>query len=50
MAEPTTVDDYMATLPEEPRAALEQLRETIKPTELVKRIIELRLEETAADR
>jgi uncharacterized protein YdhG (YjbR/CyaY superfamily) len=30
MAEPTTVDDYMATLPDERRAALEELRQTIK--------------------
>lgn len=27
---PSTVDDYLAELPEAPRAALEQLRETIK--------------------
>ena len=27
---PSTVDEYLAELPEEPRAALEQLRETIK--------------------
>jgi uncharacterized protein YdhG (YjbR/CyaY superfamily) len=29
MAEPLTVDDYLATLPEDRRAAMEQLRETI---------------------
>jgi uncharacterized protein YdhG (YjbR/CyaY superfamily) len=30
MAAPTSVEDYLAALPEEPRAALEKLRETIK--------------------
>jgi uncharacterized protein YdhG (YjbR/CyaY superfamily) len=30
MAEPTSVDDYLAALPEEPRAALEKVRKTIK--------------------
>jgi uncharacterized protein YdhG (YjbR/CyaY superfamily) len=30
VAGPTTVDDYLAALPEEPRAALEELRKTIK--------------------
>lgn len=30
MAGPTSVDDYLAALPEEPRAALETLRKTIK--------------------
>src|SRR3989304_2625508 len=30
MAAPTTVEDYMAALPEESRAALERLREMIK--------------------
>jgi len=30
MAAPTSVDDYLAALPEEPRAALEKLRKTIK--------------------
>ena len=30
MAEPTTVDDYMAALPDGSRAALEKLRTTIK--------------------
>ena len=29
-AAPTSVDDYLAALPAEPRAALEQLRQTIK--------------------
>jgi uncharacterized protein YdhG (YjbR/CyaY superfamily) len=32
MAAPTTVDEYLAALPEEPRAALEELRATIKAT------------------
>jgi uncharacterized protein YdhG (YjbR/CyaY superfamily) len=30
MAAPTSVEDYLAALPEEPRAALEELRRTIK--------------------
>ena len=30
MAGPTSVDDYLAALPEEPRAALQKLRETIR--------------------
>ena len=30
MAAPTSVDDYLAALPEAPRAALERLRKTIK--------------------
>ena len=30
MAPPTTVDDYMAALPEERRAVLEELRQTIR--------------------
>jgi uncharacterized protein YdhG (YjbR/CyaY superfamily) len=30
MGAPTSVDDYLAALPEEPRAALEELRKTIK--------------------
>jgi uncharacterized protein YdhG (YjbR/CyaY superfamily) len=30
MAGPATVEDYLATLPEEPRAALEDLRKTIR--------------------
>jgi uncharacterized protein YdhG (YjbR/CyaY superfamily) len=30
MATPTSVDDYLAALPEAPRAALEELRKTIK--------------------
>jgi uncharacterized protein YdhG (YjbR/CyaY superfamily) len=30
MAAPTSVEDYMAALPEAPRAALEKLRKTIK--------------------
>ena len=30
MASPTSVDDYLAALPEESRVALEQLRKTIK--------------------
>jgi len=30
MAEPTSVEDYLAALPEGPRAALEKLRKTIK--------------------
>ena len=30
MAGPTSVDDYLAALPEEPRVALEKLRKTIK--------------------
>jgi uncharacterized protein YdhG (YjbR/CyaY superfamily) len=30
MASPTTVEDYLATLPEERRAVVNQLRETIK--------------------
>jgi uncharacterized protein YdhG (YjbR/CyaY superfamily) len=30
MAAPTSVDDYLAALPEAPRAALEKLREQIK--------------------
>jgi uncharacterized protein YdhG (YjbR/CyaY superfamily) len=30
MAAPTSVDDYLAALPEAPRAALEKLRKTIK--------------------
>lgn len=30
MAAPTSVDDYLATVPHERRAALEQLRQTIK--------------------
>jgi uncharacterized protein YdhG (YjbR/CyaY superfamily) len=30
MAGPTSVDDYLAALPEEQRAALEELRKTIK--------------------
>jgi uncharacterized protein YdhG (YjbR/CyaY superfamily) len=30
MAAPTNVDDYLAALPEAPRAALEKLRKTIK--------------------
>jgi uncharacterized protein YdhG (YjbR/CyaY superfamily) len=30
MATPTSVEDYLADLPEEPRAALEKLRKTIK--------------------
>ena len=30
MASPTSVDDYLASLPEERRAAVEQLRETIR--------------------
>src|SRR5215217_317693 len=30
MTEPTTVDEYMATFPEDRRAVLEQLRETIR--------------------
>jgi uncharacterized protein YdhG (YjbR/CyaY superfamily) len=30
MATPTSVEDYMAALPEGPRAALEELRKTIK--------------------
>jgi uncharacterized protein YdhG (YjbR/CyaY superfamily) len=30
MPGPTSVDDYLAALPEAPRAALEKLRETIK--------------------
>jgi uncharacterized protein YdhG (YjbR/CyaY superfamily) len=30
MASPTSVDEYLATLPEDRRAAVEQLRETIK--------------------
>jgi uncharacterized protein YdhG (YjbR/CyaY superfamily) len=29
MADPTTVDDYLATLPDERRAAMEELRRTI---------------------
>jgi uncharacterized protein YdhG (YjbR/CyaY superfamily) len=32
MAGPTSVDDYLAALPEEQRAALEKLRTTIKAT------------------
>ena len=30
MTSPTTVDEYLAALPDEPRAALEQLRATIR--------------------
>lgn len=30
MAGPTGVDDYMAALPDERRAAMEELRQTIK--------------------
>jgi uncharacterized protein YdhG (YjbR/CyaY superfamily) len=30
MATPTSVEDYLAALPEAPRAALEKLRKTIK--------------------
>jgi uncharacterized protein YdhG (YjbR/CyaY superfamily) len=30
MSEPTTVEDYLAALPEQPRAALKRIRETIK--------------------
>ena len=30
MATPTSIEDYLAALPEEQRAALEQLRETIR--------------------
>ena len=30
MATPTSVEDYLAALPEEPRTALEKLRKTIK--------------------
>jgi uncharacterized protein YdhG (YjbR/CyaY superfamily) len=30
MATPSSVEDYLASLPEEPRAALEKLRKTIK--------------------
>jgi uncharacterized protein YdhG (YjbR/CyaY superfamily) len=30
MAKPTTVDDYLADLPDDRRAAVEELRETIK--------------------
>lgn len=30
MATPTSVDDYLAALPEAPRAALEELRKTIR--------------------
>jgi uncharacterized protein YdhG (YjbR/CyaY superfamily) len=30
MAVPTSVEDYLAALPEEPRVALEELRKTIK--------------------
>ena len=30
MATPTSVEDYLAALPEEPRTALENLRKTIK--------------------
>jgi uncharacterized protein YdhG (YjbR/CyaY superfamily) len=30
MAEPTSVEDYLATLPEESRKALERLRQTIR--------------------
>jgi len=30
MATPTSVEDYLAALPEEPRVALEKLRKTIK--------------------
>ena len=30
MAAPTSVEDYLAALPKEPRAALEKLRKTIK--------------------
>lgn len=30
MTAPTSVEDYLASLPDEPRAALETLRETIK--------------------
>ena len=30
MAAPSSVEDYLTALPEEPRAALEKLRETIK--------------------
>lgn len=30
MTAPTSVEDYLAALPEEPRAALEKLRKTIK--------------------
>jgi uncharacterized protein YdhG (YjbR/CyaY superfamily) len=30
MAAPTSVEEYLAALPEEPRAALEELRKTIK--------------------
>lgn len=30
MAAPTSVEDYLAAVPEEPRAALEKLRRTIK--------------------
>lgn len=30
MAAPTSVEDYLAALPQEPRAALEKLRKTIK--------------------
>ncbi len=30
MAAPTSVDDYLATLPEDRRAAVQELRETIK--------------------
>jgi uncharacterized protein YdhG (YjbR/CyaY superfamily) len=30
MAGPTSVDDYLAALPDEPRVALEKLRKTIK--------------------
>ena len=30
MAEPTTVDEYLAAVPDEPRALLEHLRETIR--------------------
>jgi uncharacterized protein YdhG (YjbR/CyaY superfamily) len=30
LADPTSIEEYLAALPEEPRAALEKLRETIK--------------------
>ena len=34
MAAPTSVEDYLAALPEESRAALEKLRKTIKAAAL----------------
>lgn len=56
MAAPTSVEDYLASLPEDSRAALEKLRNTIKaaepeatlPAALVKKIVRVRLEENTA--